>query len=419
MMADLLETIIEEFESVLEESGESLPRDLAFPDIPSLIQVAIGMRRTGKTYFLFQTIRGLLQEGITRGQILYVNFEDERLLPMTQKELGLLIDSFYSLYPENHDRLCYLFFDEIQNIEGWALVIRRLFDTKKVKIYLTGSSAKLLSKEIATSLRGRSISTEVWPYSFKEYCTAHHISPLEKPIGAKKLDIYRKHLMAYLACGGFPAVQSMQLNDRRTVLQSYVDSVVFRDIVERYGIKNPLLIKYLIKTLLKNTSSSFSIHKFYNDVKSQGYAVGKDTLYLYLTYIEDAFLTFSVPLFTDSPRKMESNLKKIYSVDSGLTNAYLLISENWGPLFENLIYLDLRREGRKIYYYKTESGYEIDFLVINPDNSKELFQVVWDVSSPMTLEREERALAQAEKELGIRGRLITPETYLRNFIGKS
>lgn len=411
-MRQLLETLLEEFYDISKSFSGNIHRTLTFPKTPDLIQVAIGMRRTGKTFFLFQTIQELFQKEIAKEQILYINFEDDRLLPMDQKQLGQLIDAFYTIYPQNHDRLCYLFLDEIQNVDGWPLVIRRLFDSKKVKIYLTGSSAKLLSKEIASSLRGRSITTEVWPYSFQEFFEAHNIHPLEKPVGAKKLDIYRKHLENYLTCGGFPAVQQLQPNERRAVLQSYVDSVVFRDIIERHGITNTSLIKYLIKTLFKNCGAPFSVNKFYKDVKSQGYPAGKDTLYHYMDYIEDAFLAFSVPLFTESNRKMEVNPKKIYAVDTGLVAANLLTTQNLGALFENLIYLDLRRKGNKIYYYKTANDCEIDFIVKKIDGRMEMLQAVWDISSSETLEREERALREAEKELGIPGRLIDCQSYL-------
>ena len=143
------------------------------------------MRRTGKTFMLFQEIRRLLADQVPIETILYLNFEDDRLLPMNKSELAKLLDAFYSLYPENHEKQCYLFLDEIQNVHDWPIVIRRFLDSKKVKIYLTGSSAKLLSKEIATSLRGRSIATEIWPYSFREYLTAHGFTVMPKVLGRK------------------------------------------------------------------------------------------------------------------------------------------------------------------------------------------------------------------------------------------
>ena len=165
-----------------------MPRQAKFPAVENKIKVAIGMRRTGKTYFIFQKIAALIQEGVLLTDILYINLEDDRLLPLNRDKLARLLEGFYSTYPKNHERKCYLFLDEIQVVEDWAIVIRRFFDTKQVEIYLTGSSAKLLSKEIATSLRGRSLATEIWPYDFGEYLIATN-NPIDKTgYGSKKRD---------------------------------------------------------------------------------------------------------------------------------------------------------------------------------------------------------------------------------------
>lgn len=414
-MKPILEVLIEEFIESLPDTLNGVPRSAKFSDLSEFIDVAIGVRRCGKSYFIHQKIREIQAEGVSLEQILYINFEDDRLHPMNQKQLGILIDEFYTLYPENHKRLCYLFLDEIQNVEDWPLVVRRYFDSKNVRIYLTGSSAKLLSKEIASSLRGRSIATEIWPYSFEEYRLAHDIPTPHAPIGKGKLDMLQKHLLDYLIRGGFPAVQSLHESDRRTILQGYVDTVVLRDIVERHNIQNPSLIKYLIKGLLKNIAAPFSINKFYNDIKSQGYPAGKDTLYRYMDYIEDAFLAFTVPIFDPSERRGQTAPKKIYAVDNGLVWASSFdINSKWSDLFENHIYLDLRRQGKKIFHYKTSEGYEVDFVVQNLDGSFELIQVAWDINDPETLEREERALRSAEKELGISGKILDLSQYLRD-----
>ena len=174
ILASLLPTLMEEAKEALEKT--IYPRDLHFPDLPNKILVAIGMRRSGKTFFLYREMQKLLGNRVSWQRILYLNFEDDRLLPLDQKGLATLIESFYTLYPENHDRICYLFLDEIQNVEGWAAVVRRFFDTKKVRIHLSCSSAKLLSREIASSLRGRSFAVEVWPYSFLEFLRVRRLS---------------------------------------------------------------------------------------------------------------------------------------------------------------------------------------------------------------------------------------------------
>lgn len=404
-MLDLLQLLIQEFHEKLADFSDGIERTVCFPVLPDKIKVAIGMRRTGKTWLLFQVIEALLKE-VPKTRILYLNFEDDRLAPMTQERLRELLDGFYALYPENKDQLCYVFLDEIQNVEDWPVVIRRYFDTKKIQIYLTGSSAKLLSKEIATSLRGRSIATEVWPFSFQEY------------LEAKKIAIPNiEDLGLYLEQGGFPETVLLQHPERMRILQDYVSVVIFRDIIERYKITNVSLIRYMIKTLIKNVGCSFSVHKFFNDLKSQAFSVSKTTVHEYLSYIEDAYLAFTVPLYSESLRKTQTNPRKIYAVDTGLVRAYTLgFPQNYGHHFENLVYLDLRRAGHEIYYYLTESRREVDFLSRDLNGKWHLYQVCWDMQDEATLQRERQALEEAEKELGIQGEYITPAVYLETVI---
>lgn len=413
-MHPLIETLIEETTDIVQRARTGVPRDFAFPQSDQMIKVAMGMRRSGKSWFLYQTINTLLTQGVSAEQILLVNFEDERLLPMNVRQMGELLDSFYSLYPENHHRRCYLFLDEVQNITDWHQVVRRYYETKNVQLFLSGSSAKLLSTEIATSLRGRSLSVEIWPYSFSEYLTAHQLDVPNKPFGQKAFDIMHNHLLGYFEKGGFPGVQFMPPNEWRETLQSYIDTVILRDIVERHKVTNIALLKYLINTLLSNAAAPFSVNKFYNDTRSQGYKIGKDTLYSYMAYIEDAYLAFTVPLYNESARARQNTPKKIYAIDNGLINATSLkIKDAYGKLLENQIYLDLRRQKKKIYFYNTSEGYEVDFVTIDQQGAREIIQVVWDISDHKTLAREQRALQQAENELGFSGRIITLKDYLR------
>ena len=362
-MLDLLKTILVEYQEIFARiKNNSIPRKLLFSELSSKIKVAIGMRRSGKTYFLMQQIQKLIDSGIPQQRILYINFEDDRLLPCDQKTLGILLESFYKLYPENHDNTCYFFLDEIQNVENWPVVIRRFFDTKNIQIYLSGFSAKLLSKEIATSLRGRSIATEIWPFNFHEYLIAKDFKTKHKILAQKDFDILYNFLIKYLSQGGFPETILLENIDSRQILQDYVELVIMRDIVERYSIKNIVLLKYMLQTLLKNTACSFSVNKFAKDLKSQGISGSRSVIYEYLDYIEDAYMVFSVPLFSESLRKTQSNPRKIYAVDPGLVKAFSLsLNNNYGHLFENLLFLHLKRLGHKIYYYLTEERYENRF----------------------------------------------------------
>lgn len=412
-MTSILQTLQQEFQDALVRTKGTTLRRYRFSDAKEIIKVAIGMRRSGKTYFLFQTIRQLLEGSVPLQRILYLNFEDDRMLPMDHKAMGKMIDEWYTLNPKNHDSCCYLFLDEVQNIDGWPLVLRRILDTKNIQIYVTGSSAKLLSKEIATALRGRSLAIEILPYSYLEFLSAHNLKPPNKPLGKKTLDIHRGHFVDYLKIGGFPAVQAMPPNEQVESLQNYVETVIFRDIIERYRIGNVALLKYFIHFLLKNIAAPFSVNKFFNDIKSQGHKAGKDTLYTYLDYLEDAFLVFSAPIFTESLRRLQTTPKKIYAIDSGLVRANSFnLSENIGKFFENQVYLDLRRQGQEIFYYQTSDGYEVDFVTRDSQGKLELIQVAWETDDPRTIEREERALRQAEKELGISGKIIDWNSYL-------
>jgi predicted AAA+ superfamily ATPase len=413
MNSRLFHELREEFIQEIQIFENGIPREAQFSSIPNKIKVAIGMRRTGKTFFLLQKIRELQNEGIPLSRIFFMSFEDDRLLPITQESLREFIDEFYSLFPENHHEICYFFLDEIQNVESWPLLVRRIFDKKQAQIYLTGSSAKLLSKEIATSLRGRSIATEIWPFSFNEYLQARDLKVQSQIKGKSYQDKLLQYLKDYLIHGGFPEAINLETSDRNVLLQDYVNVVIFRDIVERHGITNITLVKYLIKTLLKNTGGSFAANKLFNDLKSQGFSVSKSTIYDYLGYIEDAYLAFTVPLYSESMRKVHSNPRKIYAIDTGVVNAYTLsLSNNFGHLFENLVYLDLRRRGHDVYYYLTKERYEIDFLSRDKTGKMYLLQVVWDIKDAETLAREQRALKCAEEELKIKGEIITPAVWL-------
>lgn len=413
----MLQVLLGEFLDKLASLKNLIPRDVKFPDAPSKIKVAIGMRRVGKTYFLYQQILRMIESGIDKREVLYINFEDDRLLPLNEQKLAKLVDAFYSLYPENHDRKCYLFFDEIQNVEGWPIVIRRLHDTKNVEIFLTGSSAKLLSKEIATNLRGRSLAIEIWPYSFQEFIRAKNAS-IDRSLYTKKTqDKLSQVFHAYLSEGGFPEIISFDSDVKQKTLQEYLDVAIYRDIIERRSVKNPTLIKYMILSMINNVGKPFAINKFYNDLKTQGYQTGKDVLYEYADYMEDAYLAFFVGVYDKSIRKTQTNPKKLYAIDSGMIRALTLDYErDFGRLFENIIYLELRRLGCKVSYYLTSERYEIDFLAQTPRGHKKFFQVAWDASDPHTIEREQRALQAGMKELKIEGELITVDSYLREGI---
>jgi len=401
-MNTLLEQLIADFHE------RPLPspthREVALPALPGKIDAIIGMRRTGKTWFLFETMQHYLQQGIAKESMLYLNFDDERLLPMTAAELGRITEAYYRLFPDHRDRTCYFFFDEVQNIPGWEAWLRRLTDTEQVQIAVTGSSAKLLSREIATALRGRSLSTEMFPFSFREALSHEGISdiPTTRP-GVKKRALLENRLRRYLLNGGFPEVQSVADNYRIRILQEYVDVVILRDIVERYQVSNILPLRALIRHLLAAPATLFSVNKFYNDLKSQGLACGKNTLHDFFEHLKDAYLIYPVSIHSRSERAKRVNPRKVYVIDTGLANAFLHQPQSdWGRLLENFVFMELRRRDLTIEYYRTEDGLEVDFITTNHSGEKALYQVTLELLDDHTREREVRALTAAMHETKIR-----------------
>jgi predicted AAA+ superfamily ATPase len=383
---------------------ELTPRAARWPRVPGKINVVTGMRRTGKTYFCYQAMRDLVSEGIEKSRLLYLNFEDERLLPLGTEDLRLILDVYYRMFPAHKKRECHFFFDEIQRIEGWDAFVRRIGEGENASIALTGSSSKLLSTEISTRLRGRSLTTEMFPFDFLELLRFHGVKvPFEGEPGSAAVALFENWFERYLLSGGFPEVQRTDEEITRQILQGYVDVVILRDIVERHGIANVLPLRHLIRHLVNAPATRFSVNKFYNTLRSLSVPCTKNSLYDYMGHLEEAYLVLSVPLYTSSERGRIVNPKKVYIVDNGLIKA---MSRRPGPdlgaLLENLVFLTLRRAGAEIGYFLGEDGTEVDFVVAPRQGSAFLVQVCWTLKERETPERELRALARAMDELGLR-----------------
>jgi len=294
---------------------------------------------------------------------------------------------------------CWFFFDEIQNIEHWERFIRRLIDTENVSVTVTGSSAKLLSTEIATSLRGRALDREVFTFSFDESLRAQGITLNRSRIGSKTRLLLNRHAETYCRTGGFPEVQSLEKTRRQEILQSYVDAVVLRDVVERHRVSNIEALKALVYHVLRNPATKLSVNKFYLDLKSRGLRIGKDDLYAFLRHLTDSYLLFQVPVWSRSEKKRQVNPKKMYVIDNGILDAYSTgITADQGAFLENLVFLTLRRQGLHPGYYETKRGREIDF-VFQRNKETVLLQVAWQMNNEATRDREFRALEEAAPEL--------------------
>lgn len=407
-MIEILDQLIDDFHE--RALPDLLSRERSMEWKPGRANVVIGMRRTGKTWFCYQKMEQLLADGCEKERLVYLNFEDERLLPFSAADFQLITECYYRKYPAFKNKRCYLFLDEVQRIEGWDMFVRRLLDTEELTICVTGSSSKLLSTEIATSLRGRSLATEIFPFSFREYLEYRGVKLAKSDrYGSKLRATLQSEIGGYLKIGGFPEVQNDDDELRRQVLRNYVDVVILRDVVERHLVGNVLALRALIKQIMSAPATRFSVNKFYNTLKSQGIACSKNDLYSFMDYLTDAFLVYQVPTHARSERVRRVNPQKVYAVDTGLLEAMSSrMTEDRGAILENMVYLHLRRKGLAPEYYLTSDGAEVDFVILDGTRQRRLIQVCWDIRDKQTKQRELSALSSAMKELGVKqGTIVT------------
>jgi hypothetical protein len=376
-------------------------RDAVLPAVPNKVHAVIGMRRAGKSTFLLQLhAERLPAQGPER--TIYLSFDDDRLANLPLDQLNQLLEEYYRRYPDLRGRETVTWmFDEIQWVEGWERFVRRLLDTEKVEVVVSGSSAKMLSREVHTSLRGRGMETIIRPFDFGEFLRhrgAEPAGPADRLAGRARSRL-EKLFLEFLAVGGFPEVQLLPAPTRLEMLQGYVDTVLFRDVVERHRVTQVAALRWLTRQFLKNPASSFSVHRFHRDLRSQGESIAKDALHAMAGHLEDAFLIRSVYLATESERQRQSNPRKVYPVDHGMIPAFDRSGQtNLGHALETVVLHELDRRRAEIGYVKTTEGFEVDFLARFPDGKQELIQVCADPTQPETLSRELRALSEAQKE---------------------
>jgi len=368
--------------------GSIVQRDYEIPISTKKIVSLIGVRRSGKTYILYSLIKKL-RKTIDPQNIVYLNFEDDRLFPLKLENLDDLMEGYYELYPQKRDEKVYLFLDEVQNVEGWEKYIRRIDDTLNLQLYITGSSSKLLSSEIATSLRGRTITYEIFPFSFKEYLRHKEIEV--NLYSSKSISFVKNAFNSYLVGGGFAETFDETPDVQKRILKDYLDLIVYKDVLERYSIKNQSLLKHLIKYMFVNMGTLISVNKLYNDYKSQGYKIGKDTLQDYLSYLQEAYTLFTTPIYRNSVREEQRNPKKLYAIDNGFKKLFSIsLSDDYSKLYENLAFLHLRRTTSEVYYFKKKQ--EVD-LYVHTDKGY-LVNVSYRIEDEKTLAHEIDALRE-------------------------
>jgi len=386
-----------EFPTDLKKREKSLPvGDGKIVTIP-------GVRRCGKSSSMENVINELLSQGIDRRRFLWVGFDDERLVKMSSYEMHLILDAYTEMYPDIPINSVYMFFDEIQLIEGWEYFVMRIYKHYSKNIYISGSNATMLSSELKSVLRGWPEEDETLPLSFKEYCNFKGVktdSWLEPDLA--KL---RNAFLEYNNEGGFPEVVLMEnpLLKVKT-LQTYFDTMLLKDLVEHYKLSNIEVLRYYLKRIMANLTKPTSIRSIHGDIKSRGLKVSKDDLYDWANYACDIFMFLRISNYSKSLQKIESSQPKYYCIDNGLRDAVLLPQSNDdGKKLENTVFLQLYRTRTPIdtiYYYQGKG--ECDFIVQRGTEILKLIQVTWSMMDSDTRKREIAGILEASKATGFK-----------------
>ena len=382
-----------------------VPRDVEYVEKLRASTVVKGMRRTGKTFVTYERMRRLVADGIPLKRIVHINFEDERLSRLTVDDLHLIGEIHAELYPEFADGKVWYFLDELQCVMGWESYARRLVDSPNVQLCLTGSSSKLLSEEIATQMRGRSLPIEVFPLSFSEYLRFNGILSEVPRVGftAREKGILRRAMSDYAERGGFPDVQGVSSGIRAAMLQEYVDAVLYRDIIERHQVASVQALKYTLEYLFHNYARKTSTRSISGVLKNLSVPANRESIADYLDWFKDAYLVYPVSVLSDSLAVKRVNPDKYYLIDPGLIRAMCVKNDaERGWMLENIVYMALRRGAGKISYISNADGTEVDFHVHDMiSHGERLVQVSYAMSDETTFLRETNAIRFAREKTGI------------------
>jgi predicted AAA+ superfamily ATPase len=377
------------------------------------IVAVIGPRRAGKTYFLYQTAKDLLDRGYKKRNIVYLDFEDYRLVNL--EDYSVLEKAVYELFEEKNGRIV-LLLDEVQNLGDWERWLRTLHNKQKYHIFISGSSSKLLAKEIATSLRGRYVNKIVLPFNFKEFSRFKKFSLeyTEVPeYRGKLLNLLRE----YLEFGGFPeVVKKKEAGEKLDLIRTYFETIFYRDIVDRHRIRNVSLIDTFVKTVFSSYGKYFSLSKTERYFKSLGMRVSKRTLSNYLNYLEEAFFVLTLDKLSPKLKERVQQPKKVYGIDTGFYTLNPTFSEDLGIKMENLVATELLKERLdnpllELFYWKDYAGNEVDFAVKEGLKVKQLIQVTYASTRNEIGGRELRALKKAGSELNCNDLVILTWDY--------
>ena len=376
------------------EFQQIVPRNFQMEDFANY--VLIGVRRAGKSFMLYQKIQQNLKRGITWDSMLYINFEDERLMGMTAQELNLILEVHGMMSKERP----ILFLDEIQNINGWEKFARRLADNK-YRVYITGSNAKMLGSDVATTLGGRYITKHIMPYSFPEFLQANEVSydsnTLATTFGRAEV---QRHFTNYFRFGGFP--EGARLASKRDYINSVYQKIYLGDIASRNKIENQFSLRVLFRKLAESVKQPISFTRLTNIIASTGAKLSKPTLINYLEYSKDAFLVYPIKNIADNLTQRETN-PKYYFVDNGIIS--ILAMDVDTSLLENMVAMELlRRYGLEEQVFFYNKNVEVDFYI--PDAATAIQVSYNPKKSDETWERESTALIKLSKVLDCKRLII-------------
>jgi len=404
----------------------SVERELKLSLSPTYIVAVAGPRQAGKTYRMFQLVRELEEAGIPRGNILYVNFEHERLRGLDARDLEDMMKVYYGALGPDGRFPIYLLLDEVQLVGDWDRWVRRMHDSGGYRIYVTGSTSRMTSAEIADALRGRSVSYEIFPFSFREFLRARGLEAEVRDIDVTShLDERGRILGAleeYLRFGGYPrAVLTEDPEERRRVLLAHYDAIFYRDLVDRCGL-DPDLLDAALSSIVSSPAGFFSASKLCNYMRSIGIGCSKAALLKYVECARQSYLVLLSEIYSRSARNRRQYPRKAYVVDNGIVTArYPEVAGRTGVLMENAVAVELARRGIELRYwreYGRREGREVDFVISDGGSIRQLVQVTYAISGSGIRDREIRALEAASAELGCRESLvITWDYWGRGLIG--
>ncbi len=402
-MNETLSLIIAQQQENLRSPFPIVPRDIQILPVTRKATVIIGVRRCGKSTWQHEKIESLLRDGVRTEDICFIDFSDDRLdfLRGEESEPAVISDTYYAMYPESHAHKVFFFFDELQYVNRWAQFVNRIQTTENCEVYISGSSAKLLSKEIGSELGGRAFPWELFPFSFREFLRANgkpetitDISSRDAIIGA---------FGEYVTKGGMPERLILPKETMAPIyFQNLIHDVLTWDIMLRYNISHPVQLKRLVHILMNNFSRVISVNKLKQRLAGERNRLAPELINDYIVKLTDCYLLFTVPIRSSNVAVQAVNPKKVYCVDHAMAQAYSrATTDNSGFALENMIFVALRRTTENVYYYKTSRGDEIDFAV-GPDSDIRLIQVCWELGKQgKTRDREIRALIEGMGELDL------------------